>query len=239
MHVPRWLSLVVVVGVLAACGGDSRPASDTSLAARQLAAQSTLRNPPPKLPLRHEAMSDSAFAALIDALTFDALGSDTADHRVCQGLPENPGSGRCALAITPVTDAMLVSREDVSETGRILAKIENVGRADSGGPPLREDSLGIEPGQTVFWLARETGPGTYEAFLLDRSRRQVGRTRTFNRCPEHDEVNIATLARFQNCPRPMTGSARIISLWEQSGSRRTSHTTPPWITCGMGCCWSS
>ena len=216
--------LMLLAGGCSDADEGADPAADTGAATTTAEAGDAAA--PPGLPRRWSGMASADIIAHARSHGYHDPGGSRTTHRNCDGAPH---STECNLAITPLQGMRLFNPATVDTNGVIIARIENVGTR-------REAHLGIPAGDTLYWLVVREG-AVLKSFLLDlgQSSPRSQNEANFLACdqPHHDGgPSGPSKAAFRSCPDTAEAAGAIDT------TAFTDHTSPPWTTCSLGCCYA-
>lgn len=188
--------------------------------------------PPTQLARRWQDHTSDELRALIGNVQFVQNGQYTTDHRKCVG-DGQAGSMDCNLRITPVAGTRKLPESSPYPNGVLLASIENIG-------DKTESMLKIPRKEMAYWIVQQDGASNVGIVVslsgtkpreLSRGRFRVCTADATHPKPPHG----ATSASFRccgSCPQPVAPPRA------PSDTSFTEHTSPPWITCALGCCYA-
>lgn len=217
-------ALIVLVGGCSDGNESADTTGDTAQAAS--AADAPDDSAPPKLPRRWSDMASSAIIQHANSHGYREAGRTQTTHRKCDG---DTVSTECNLTITPVRGVRRFNPATVDSNGVIIGQIRNVGTKG-------EAHLGIPRGETRYWLVVREG-AVLKSYLLNLAEANPRKQNEANflECPKphHDRGPTGpSKAEFRRCPDPTRPGVAPDTM------AFTDHTSPPWTTCSLGCCYA-
>jgi hypothetical protein len=219
-------------------GGDSQRADSSVVADSTSRATGTAMSadsaeddstPPPEIDEPLKDISSERLLKHIGKHPFLDTRNVRSGRRKCDD--GGPHSYRCQLEITPAAGVRKFDHTKITGHGAIIAKIRNIGT-------IGESVLGIKPYRVYYWYV-EKDAGGVRSFILDltgttpdivaRLKFDVCKTDSTHPKPPHSKT-AAAFKCCNNCPDDPHAPVGPDSI-------RVEHTTPPWTTCALGCCY--